>query len=157
MNDLPKRLREYLKLQSASCKPGTVAGYRLVLRGFYDQLEIETIASLTKENLRAYFLHLCARPLVPYTKVNYLLAVKKYLQWEVEQGRIGEELLEILDRKYFPKVPEYLPRPLSSENDRLLQKKLRQSESPYATLFLLLRHTGMRIGELICRRRSFSE
>lgn len=149
MNDLPKRLREYLKLQSASCKPGTVAGYRLVLRGFYDHLEIETIASLTQENLRAYFLHLCARPLVPYTKVNYLLTVRKYLGWEVERETISEDLLEVLDRRHFPKVPEYLPRPLSSENDRLLQERLRQSESPYAPLFLLLRHTGMRIGELI--------
>lgn len=115
----------------------------------YDHLQIKRIATLTHDDLRAYFLHLCARPLVPYTKVNYLLAVKKYLQWEVERGTISEDLLEVLDRRHFPKVPEYLPRPLSHENDRFLQGRLRTSESPYAPLFLLLRHTGMRISELI--------
>lgn len=144
-----KRLCDYLKEQGACCKPSTVAGYRLILCGFYDHLKIKRIASLTNDDLRAYFLHLCARPLVPYTKVNYLLAVKKYLQWEVERDTISEDLLEVLDRKHFPKVPEYLPRPLSHETDRLLQERLRISTSPYAPLFLLLRHTGMRISELI--------
>lgn len=39
--------------------------------------------------------------------------------------------------------------PLSSENDRLLQNRLQSSNSPYALIFLLLRHTGLRISELI--------
>lgn len=142
-----KRLLEYLKEQSASCKPSTVANYRLVLKGFYDH--IKNIDSLSQDNLRNYFLNLCSRPLAPYTQVNYLLAVKKYLAWEVERGSLSEDLLEVFDRKYFPKVPEYLPRPLSLENDRLLQERLQTSNSPYAPLFLLLRHTGMRISELI--------
>lgn len=144
-----QRLLEYLTGQSASCKPSTVAAYRLVLRGFYDHLKIENIAALTPDDLRRYLLHLCARPLAPYTKVNYLLAVKKYLAWEAEQETISEGLLGALDRRHLPKVPEYLPRPLSSENDHLLQERLRTSESPCAPLFLLLRHTGMRISELI--------
>lgn len=144
-----QRLSNYLKEQDASCKPSTVAGYQRILGKFFDYLKIDHIASLTKEDLRAYFLHLCAKPLLPYTKVNYLLAVKKYLTWEVEQQAISETLLHVLDRKHFPKVPQYLPRPLSFENDRLLQEKLRTSKSPYAPLFLLLRHSGMRISELI--------
>lgn len=94
-------------------------------------------------------MYLNNKKLVPYTKVNYLLSVKKYLQWEVEQGRVTENVLEALDRKHLPKVPEYLPRPLSSENDRLLQNILQKSEHPYASPFLLLRHTGLRISELI--------
>ena len=38
---------------------------------------------------------------------------------------------------------------MSAENDRLLQERFRTSNSPYAPLFLLLRHTGLRISELI--------
>lgn len=148
---LPKRIRDYLREQSACCKPSTVAGYQLTLGCFYDRLKTtkNPIGSLTRSQLQDYVLNLCERDLVPYTKVNYLLSVRKYLQWEVERGKLSEELLSVLDRSKLPAVPEYLPRPLSSENDRLLQEKLRRSDSPYAPPFLLLRHTGMRISELI--------
>ncbi|MBI3540699.1 MAG: tyrosine-type recombinase/integrase [Deltaproteobacteria bacterium] len=148
---LPKRMRDYLREQGACCKPSTIVGYRLTLGCFYDHLKTtrNPIASLTKAHLQDYLLHLCERKLAPYTKVNYLLAVKKYLQWEVDRGKLPEDILTVLDRSKLPPVPEYLPKPLSSENDQRLQKILRESDSPYAPLFLLLRCTGMRISELI--------
>lgn len=145
---LPKRRRDYLREQGACCKPSSIAGYRLVLRSFANRLN-KPIASLTKDDLQNYTAQLCNRKLAAYTKVNYLLSVKKYLQWEVERGTLPEDLLSVLDRSKLPTVPEYLPRPLSTENDQRLQKALRESESPYAPPFLLLRHTGMRISELI--------
>src|SRR3989338_6335859 len=125
---LPKRMRDYLREQSACCKASTVKGYRGILRCFYNDLgKTSAIDSLTKRQLQEYLLHLCERNLAPYSKVNYMLAVKKYLQWEVERGRLSESLLSVMDRSKLPPVPEYLPRPLSSENDLLLQNKLRAS------------------------------
>lgn len=153
MRKLPKRIRDYLREQSVCCKPSTIAGYRLTLGCFYDQLKAESpnnpLASLNRDRLQAYLLHLCGRNLAPYTKVNYLLSVKKYLQWEVERGKLSETLLSVLDRSKLPPVPEYLPRPISSENDLCLQNIWRESGDPYAPFFLLLRQTGMRISELI--------
>lgn len=149
---LPKRMRDYLREQGACCKPSTIVGYRLTLGCFYDYLKTiskNPIPLLTREKLQDYLVHLCAQDLAPYTKVNYLLSVRKYLGWEVERGTLPEDLLSVLDRSKLPTVPEYLPRPLSTENDQRLQKTLRESESPYAPPFLLLRHTGMRISELI--------
>lgn len=146
--NLPKRMRDYLKEQGACCKPSTVAGYRLTLGCFYDHLKVP-IASLTRSRLQDYLVHLCERNLAPYTKVNYLLSVRKYLGWEVDRGTLSGNLLSVLDRSKLPPVPEYLPRPLSSENDLHLQKILRESGSPQAPLFLLLRQTGLRISELI--------
>ena len=67
----------------------------------------------------------------------------------MERGKLSGDLLEVLDRSKLPPVPEYLPRPLSSENDLRLQNKLRESDDPQALFFLLLRQTGMRISELI--------
>lgn len=153
----PKRIRAYLREQSACCKPSTVRGYQVNLSHFQNWLREangdrpfpQQIARLTKPLLQDYLSYLNERDLVPYTKVNYLLSVRKYLAWEADRSTVKEDLLEALDRKHLPKVPEYLPRPLSSENDRLLQKILCESKSPYAPLFLLLRQTGMRIGELI--------
>lgn len=141
-------MRDYLRAQGACCKPSSIAGYRLVLRSFANHLN-KPIASLNRDDLQNYLAQLCARKLAAYTKVNYLLAVKKYLVWEVERGKLSEALLQGLDRSKLPTIPEYLPRPLSTENDRLLQARLRTSQNPYAPLFLLLRHTGMRISELI--------
>lgn len=135
--------------QSACCKPSTVDCYRFILRCFDDHIKTLSPKNITKSQVQAYLLHLCGRKLAPYTKVNNLLVIRKYLQWEVERGNLPEELLSVLDRSKLPKVPEYLPRPLSPENDRLLQNKLRESEGRYAPLFLLLRYTGMRISELI--------
>lgn len=151
-------MTEYLRLQAACCKPSTVNGYRTNLGHFHDYLrQIYTcqvickkhIARLSKRNLQKYLTFLNSKKLTPYTRVNYLLSVKKYLAWEAEQGTIDESLLETLDRKYLPKVPEYLPKPLSHQNDRILQDRWRSDDSSYAKFFLLLRLTGLRIGELI--------
>lgn len=149
---LPKRIERYLREQSACCRPSTVAGYRMIVGRFYKQLKAiskNPIGSLTKEELRDFVSSLCGRDLAPYTKVNYLLAVRKYLCWEAENGKLSGDLPNVLDRSKLPPVPEYLPRPLSTENDRHLQKIWRESDHPYAPLFLLLRQTGLRIGELI--------
>ena len=46
-------------------------------------------------------------------------------------------------------VPEYLPRPLSPEDDRRLQEELRRTDNLYSNALLLTRVTGIRIGECI--------
>ncbi len=48
-----------------------------------------------------------------------------------------------------PKLPTYLPRPLSPDVDRRLQQRLAESKSKYRQGLLLMRRTGLRIGELI--------
>jgi site-specific recombinase XerD len=47
----------------------------------------------------------------------------------------------------------YLPRPLTADQDRLLQQELLRRNDRNSNVFLLLRHTGMRIGE--CADLSF--
>lgn len=149
MKNIGPRIADYLRLESARCKPGTIACYRQSLKQFCGVIKIRKIPSLTTAHLNTYIIALAGRNLAPYTKVNHMLAVRKYLQWELGEGTIAEELVCVLNRAKLPPVPEYLPRPLSTENDLTLQNKLRESDSPYAALFLLLRQTGLRISELI--------
>jgi site-specific recombinase XerD len=56
-----------------------------------------------------------------------------------------EELIRRID---LPKRPEYLPRPLPPDADRELQRRLAASSDPYQQGLLLMRNTGIRIGEL---------
>jgi integrase len=46
------------------------------------------------------------------------------------------------------RMPKYLPRPLSPAADKALQKRLAHSDCIYAMGLLLMRKTGLRIGEL---------
>jgi integrase len=55
---------------------------------------------------------------------------------------------ELIRESDFPKLPRYLPRPLSAEADRELQRRLAASQDPTAWALLLMRRTGLRTGEL---------
>jgi integrase len=55
---------------------------------------------------------------------------------------------ELIRRTDLPKLPQYLPRPLTAEADRELQRRLNDAKEPGAWALLLMRRTGLRIGEL---------
>jgi site-specific recombinase XerD len=154
----PPRILAYLRVESAHCKPSTIYTYGSELHHFAEYLRKlfrtkkisrKQIAALKKSHIENYFSLLREKNLAPYTQFHYLFVLRKYLSWEVQEGTLGEGILEALAWSRLPRVPEYLPRPLSSENDSLLTHRLRESNSPYAPLFLLLRQTGLRISELI--------
>ena len=57
------------------------------------------------------------------------------------------ELAHLLRREDIPHAPQRLPRPLTAEQDQLLQQEFLRRNDLGGNVFLLLRHTGMRIGE----------
>jgi site-specific recombinase XerD len=75
--------------------------------------------------------------------------VRAFFRWREEQpdfrGRPTEDLFRKGD---LPKLPHYLPRPVPADLDRVLQKRLRKSRSLPALGLLLMRRTGLRVGEL---------
>lgn len=145
-------MNAFLDEQRLSCKPSTIGTYTVGLNAFIKSASIPTarhMNGISTAVLRRHLRYLTQRQLAPYTKVNYLLTVKKYLMWEVGKGTIAKSIIKNFDRSFLPKVPEYLPRPLSSDTDRLLINRLQHSDHPYASFFLLLRLTGLRISELI--------
>lgn len=148
----------FLEHQSVSCKSSSI-GYYVTALNHLDSFLKQTfktnsitqthLSQLKKVHLEKYLIHIHQKKLVPYTKVNYLLNSRLYLAWEADRKKIDPEILSALDRKHFPKVPEYLPKPLSTENDRKIINTFKNTKSPYGYLFLLLRLTGLRISELI--------
>jgi integrase len=63
------------------------------------------------------------------------------------------ELAHLIRREDIPRLPQRLPRPLTTEQDELLQQEFRLRNDLGGNVFLLIRHTGMRIGE--CADLSF--
>jgi integrase len=55
----------------------------------------------------------------------------------------------LLRRQDIPRRPHTLPRALPAEHDQLLQQELLRRNDLGSNFFLLLRHTGMRIGEAV--------
>lgn len=155
---LPRRVERYLLLQEMSCKASTIGTYRVALKPFCkflaSALSVETItkqemAGLSREILQKYLIALCDKPLAAYSRVNYLLAIRKYLDWEAAEGTIAPDILPGFNRDSIPKVPEYLPKPLSLENDRLIMQRFKDAPIYCSPMFQLLRLTGLRISELI--------
>jgi site-specific recombinase XerD len=86
-------------------------------------------------------------PLSNHTREEYLLCLRRLLDDLAFQGHPLQPGLII--REDFPIRPEYLPRPLSPEDDQRLQEELRRSDNLYSSALLLTRLTGIRIGECI--------
>ena len=59
------------------------------------------------------------------------------------------ELAHLLLREDIPRSPHTLPRPLTAEQDQLLQQEFMRRNDLGGNVFLLLRSTGMRIGECV--------
>jgi len=154
---LSYRMQIFIKEQSLFLKKDTLCSYRTALSHFNaylkDRFNVrsvrrEHIAKLTQEDVRDYIYRLNEKNIAPLTVAHRALKVKCYLAWEAERQNLPERAFEAINSKHLPKAPEYLPRPLSNEADRQLQDILKRSQDPYAPAFLLLRHTGLRIGEL---------
>src|SRR5207253_6044755 len=86
------------------------------------------------------------RPLSTASYINQLIALRSLfneLAWSEELA----ELVRLIRRDDFPRPPQRLPRPLTLQQDQLLQQEFRRRNDLGGNVFLLLRHTGMRIGE----------
>ena len=58
------------------------------------------------------------------------------------------ELAHLLRREDIPRAPQRLPRPLTAEQDQLLQQEFLRRNDLGGNVFLLMCHTGMRSGNV---------
>ena len=73
----------------------------------------------------------------------YLRCILEELAWTAQLP----DLAHLIRREDIPRTPQRLPRPLTAEQDQLIQQELLRRNDLPANVFLLMRHTGMRIGE----------
>jgi site-specific recombinase XerD len=144
----------------ASLSPDTTRHYRGTARNFLRYLgtahpKLNSLEQLRREShILGWMSHLHAQspPLATASYINLLIALRcifTELAW-MEQL---PELTHLIHRQDIPRLPRRLPRPLTTQQDQLLQQEFLRRNDLGGNAFLLIRHTGMRIGE--CADLSF--
>ena len=92
-------------------------------------------------------------PLVTASYINRLIALRAVFT-ELAWIQQLPPLAHLIRREDIPHLPQRLPRPLTAEQDQFLQREFVDRNDLGGNAFLLIRHTGMRIGE--CADLSFA-
>lgn len=141
---------------STALSPATERNYNIALRSFLVYLGAQYPDVTGFEQLRRdpHILGWMARmraqtpPLATATCIGRLIALRAILNELAWTHRLAE-LAHLIRREDIPRTPHSLPRPLTAEQDQTLQQELMRRNDLGGNAFLLLRHTGMRIGECV--------
>jgi integrase len=87
-------------------------------------------------------------PLATITRANYVIYLRRLLE-ELAWTQHLPDLAHLLGRDDVPRKEHHLPRPLTPEQDELVQQELLRRDDLLSNALLLLRHTGMRISECV--------
>ena len=130
--------------------------YGTVVRSFLVYLgtkhpEITRLEQLCRDpHVLGWMSHMRAQtpPLATTTCIGRLFALRTLFHAIARINHLPE-LAHLLLREDIPRSPHTLPRPLTAEQDQILQQELLRRNDLGGNVFLLLRHTGMRIGECV--------
>ena len=139
---------------STALSPDTTRHYRGTVRKFLSYLavhhpEIKHLDQLRRDpHILGWMsrLHAQKPPLATGSYINLLVALRAIVN-DLAWTNKSTELARLIRRQDIPRAPQKLPRPLSPEQDQLLQQQFLRRNDLGANAFLLIRHTGMRIGE----------
>jgi integrase len=159
MNQSRQSLEQIFETQiqtlSLTLQLSTVRNYRSVAHRFLVYLgdafpKVRRLSQLRRDpHMLGWFRWLCDQhpPLSNTTREEHLLCLRRLLEDLALQGHPLQPGLII--RGDFPVRPQYLPRPLSPEDDQRLQEELNRTDNLHAKALLLTRLTGIRLGECI--------
>lgn len=143
-----------IKDLAVTLRPGTVENYHSTVSNFLHYLHASHPGVLRPSQLRrdphilGWLRSMHERRLKSITRVGHLFHLRRLLDGlSLKIGKPLQPGLILPDD--FPPLDKYLPRPLSPEDDRLLDVELRKNADILSYGLLLLRATGMRIGECL--------
>lgn len=132
----------------------SIRQYRGTVRNFLSFLgaahpEVQRLNQLRREpHILGWMsrLHAQVPPLGTPSFISRLITLRSLFN-ELAWTEQLPELTHLLRREDIPRAPHRLPRPLTAEQDQLLQQEFLRRNDLGGNAFLLMRHTGMRIGE----------
>ena len=141
---------------SAALSPDTARHYHGTARHFLSYLgtaypELNRLHQLRREpHVLGWMscLRSQAPPLATASYINRLIALRCIFN-ELAWAEQLSALAPLIRREDIPRLPQRLPRPLTADQDQLLQQEFLRRNDLGGNAFLLIRHTGMRIGECI--------
>jgi len=144
----------------AALSPESTRHYRGTVRNFLSYLgaahpEVNALEQLRRDpHLLGWMSRLRSQtpPLATSSYINRLIALRPLLT-ELAWTEQLPQLARLIRREDIPRLPQRLARPLTAEQDQLLQQEFVSRNDPESNTFLLIRYTGMRIGE--CADLSF--
>jgi integrase len=136
--------------------PGAIRLYYCTIRNFLNFLDtqypqVQTLSQLRRDpHILDWLTGLRSRqpPLATITYTAHLTHLRCMLE-ELAWSEDIPALARIILRQDTPRPKRYLPRPLTAEQDVLVQQELLRRNDRYSNALLLIRHTGMRIGECV--------
>jgi integrase len=139
---------------TAALVPDSARAYRCAVRHFLIYLgeNYPSVCSLNElrrdPHILGWYGHLrsLTPPLATAVYVCRLLFLRAILEEFAWTAQIPD-LAHLIRREDIPRIPQRLPRPLTAEQDRVIQQELLRRNDLPSNIFLLLRHTGIRIGE----------
>ena len=144
----------------AALGPSSLSHYQLTVRNFLSYLgaahrELKSIEQLHREpHLLGWMSHLRSQvPPLATSSYIYRLSGLRTLLVELAWTEQLPQLARLIRREDIPRRPHRLARPLIAQQDQLLQQEFLKRNDLGGNVFLLIRHTGMRIGE--CADLSF--
>ena len=132
---------------------GTIRNFLNFLGAQYPQ--VQSLQQLRRDpHILAWFAslrsHQPSLATITYTiRLYHLRRLLEELAWTEDLPGLTRLVL----RQDTPRAEHYLPRPLTADQDQLIQQALLRRDDRDSNALLLLRHTGMRIGE--CADLSF--
>jgi site-specific recombinase XerD len=148
---VPELAEQFVATLAITLRPGTCRSYRFRLRRFSEWMSGQAIElpHLDRAQVVKWLTFLKARGLCPHSRCYAILQVRSYLRWLYDRGLLARPADLLLRPTDLPKCPKRLPRPISPEADRQLRARLAASRCRYQQGLLLMRNTGLRIGELV--------
>ena len=112
-----------------------------------DHPDVASLSQLCRDpHILGWFTHLRSlAPAVYISRLMHLRCILEELSWTAQLPELGR----LIRREDSPRPPQRLPRALTAQQDQLIQQELLHRNDLAANVFLLQRHTGMRIGECV--------
>lgn len=140
----------------AALGPSSLSYYGLIVRNLLSYLgaahpEVKSIEQLHRDpHILGWMSHLRSQvpPLATSTYIARITGLRPLLI-ELAWSEQLPQLVRLIRREDIPRRPHRLARPLIAQQDQLLQQEFLKRNDLGGNVFLLIRHTGMRIGECV--------